>query len=93
MNPVWSITGWSAEYKQVGPRNWEYRIKDPDGKVWHQAGQDWFGFHDASFEDLKKEMENKTRRFVLTYASKKAEVQEYTFFDKNDDLRSQIMEK
>lgn len=79
MSEVWSLKGWKTEYKQVGPRDYEYQIKDPEGKVWNKSGKKWFSVHDISFENFLEEAEKTARMFVLAYASLKAETVTFAF--------------
>ncbi|AVD99369.1 hypothetical protein SEA_BILLNYE_197 [Streptomyces phage BillNye] len=86
MSQPWSITGWSTEFRQVGPEEYRYKVKDPEGKTWHRNGVSEFTAQGTQQEALA-EMKDKVRSFVSTYAAAKAPVQVYTFFDENDDPR------
>lgn len=89
--PSWSITGWSAEYRQVGPFEYRYKIRDPEGKVWRRQGQ-WEFIAGGSQAEAMAEMKEKAKSFATVYASEKAPVQVYTFFDDDHDPRADLAE-
>jgi hypothetical protein len=82
-NELWGLSGWTAEYKQIGPRDYVYSIKDPKGNTWYdntnRAGQDTFTVEDVSLDELIAHMKEKAKKFARGYAKKYAEAKVYSF--------------
>ena len=80
----WSLKGWTFVYKQIGPVTFAYKLKAPDGTLYHDpyGGRgNWYEYRGAStIEDvIQKVVQNNRHELVIqSYLKKTLEESEYT---------------
>jgi hypothetical protein len=79
-NEPWGLKDWTAEYKQIGPSDYVFSIRDPKGNLWYEAGQQTeFYVYEASLDEFIAQMKDKAKKFARGYAKKYAETKVYSF--------------
>lgn len=71
----WSVKGWSARWRRIGPEWFQFQIIDPKGA----ERTSWVDYKNPFFSNMKNEIKYQIQYFASVDAKKIAEVYTLTF--------------
>lgn len=76
----WSIEGWSAEWRRIGPEWFQYRIIDPDTSVRTTGDKGgWVDYKNPFYQNLMNHIKRETQHLASLDARKVAEIYQVEF--------------